>query len=117
VSFSQAFYKHIAAALVRDLTARFQILANEHTRSLEDRLPFLFNEEKDTFEALQKIRASKKPKKVIVQMVTRKRKRRHKQCPVKHCKKPFAPRYGGFCNEHRNTPEFKAWAKARKVKP
>lgn len=35
-------------------------------------------------------------------------------CPVSGCKSPFAPRYGGYCEEHRNTKGFKYWDAARK---
>ncbi len=40
-------------------------------------------------------------------------KRPRKLCPAKGCKNTFAPRYGGYCEDHRTTAGYKAWEKAR----
>lgn len=37
-------------------------------------------------------------------------------CPVKGCPNAFAPRFGGWCEAHRNTAAFKAWAAKLKAK-
>lgn len=38
------------------------------------------------------------------------RQRPAKRCPVKGCRNAFAPRFGGYCEDHRGTAGYKAWA-------
>ena len=47
------------------------------------------------------------------------RRRAAKNCPVPGCTRPFAPRYGGFCPQHKLLPEdekarYKAIARGEK---
>lgn len=54
-----------------------------------------------------------KHEKVLVKMVTKKRKRAKKCCAVSGCSNPFAPRFGGFCVDHRTSSGYRAWRTRR----
>ena len=52
-------------------------------------------------------------KKVLVKMVTRKKRRAKQLCAVGGCTNPFAPRFGGFCVDHRTSSGYRAWRTRR----
>lgn len=55
--------------------------------------------------------------KAVRKAVRKPRRKRAKQhCPVKGCKNVFAPRFGGYCVDHRKAPGYLAWVKARAPK-
>jgi len=101
----EQYRREIINQTVQDLLEKFTSMVNTSLAVLNGR--------KVNPDEWEEVRGEPKPKKVIVKMATRK-KRARKSCPVKGCKNVFAPRFGGFCNDHRGTTEFKAWAKGKK---
>jgi len=100
----EQYRREIINQTVQDLLEKFTSLMNTSLAVLNGRKVNL-----DEWEEVgEEVRGEPKPKKVVVKMATRK-KRARKSCPVKGCKNVFAPRYGGFCVEHRTSSGYRAW--------
>ncbi len=51
--------------------------------------------------------------KTVVKMVKDKKRRAKKLCAAGGCQNPFAPRFGGFCVDHRTSSGYRAWRTRR----
>jgi hypothetical protein len=101
----EQYRREIINQTVQDLLEKFTSLMSTSLAVLNGRK---VNPDEWVEEIGEEIRGQPKPEKVFVKMVTRKKIAR-KSCPVKGCKNVFAPRFGGFCNDHRTSSGYRAW--------
>ena len=100
----EQYRKQIIDQAIREMRERFNAVVETSLAVLNGR-----KVNPDEWEEVgEEIRGEPKPKKVVVKMVAGK-KRARKSCPVKGCKNVFAPRFGGFCLEHRTSSGYRAW--------
>jgi len=103
----EQYRREIINQTVQDLLEKFTSLMNTSLAVLNGR--------KVNPDEWEEVRVKPRPEKVLVKMVTTKKRRAKQLCAVGGCTNPFAPRFGGFCADHRTSSGYRAWRTRRTV--